>query len=150
MRQFPVLVVAAALATVTTVGVATIAARHYLGSTAATTTASAAPELTTGTIEQRWGLHRRQHDANRLRVPAGWRSPCAARRRVMACVGSGLSVRRGTRMGSSATVRRSSPCCENRSSFQLGVPIVDQRLVARLLEPDVCRHCPDCKRVEKL
>ena len=54
MRQFPVLVVAAALATVTTVGVATIAARHYLGSTAATTTASAAPELTTGTIEQRW------------------------------------------------------------------------------------------------
>ena len=51
MRQFPVLVVAAALATVSVVGVT---AKYYLSSTSVETAANAKPELTTGSIDKRW------------------------------------------------------------------------------------------------
>lgn len=54
MRQFPVLVVAAAFATVATVGVTAYAAKRYLGSTAVETAANTTSELTTGAIDQRW------------------------------------------------------------------------------------------------
>jgi peptidoglycan/xylan/chitin deacetylase (PgdA/CDA1 family) len=54
MRQFPVLVVAAAVATVATVSVIAVTAKHYLGSTAVETASSAKPELTTGSIDKRW------------------------------------------------------------------------------------------------
>ncbi|MGB3445553.1 MAG: polysaccharide deacetylase family protein [Xanthobacteraceae bacterium] len=51
MRQFPVLVAAAAVATVSVIGVT---AKYYLSSTAVETAASAKPELTTGSIDTRW------------------------------------------------------------------------------------------------
>lgn len=54
MRQFPVLVVAAAVATVATVSVIAVTAKHYLGSTAVETASNAKPELTTGSIDKRW------------------------------------------------------------------------------------------------
>lgn len=51
MRQFPALVAAAAIATLSVVSVT---AYHFLGSTAVETTAAAKSELTTGSIETRW------------------------------------------------------------------------------------------------
>ena len=51
MRQFPVLVAAVAVATVSVIGVT---AKYYLSSTAVETAASAKPELTTGSIDTRW------------------------------------------------------------------------------------------------
>lgn len=51
MRQFPVLVAAVAVATVSVIGVT---AKYYLSSTAVEAAASAKPELTTGSIDTRW------------------------------------------------------------------------------------------------
>ncbi len=51
MRKFPVLVAAAAVATVSVIGVT---AKYYLNSSAVQTAASAKPELTTGSIDTRW------------------------------------------------------------------------------------------------
>lgn len=86
MRQFPVLVVAAAVATVATVSVIAITAKHYLGSTAVETASSAKPELTTGSIDKRWpkpGVERQMasnEPAPQVSAPAAAPSPAPEKR----------------------------------------------------------------------
>ncbi len=86
MRQFPVLVVAAAVATVATVSVIAITAKHYLGSTAVETASSAKPELTTGSIDKRWpkpGVERQMASAEpapQVSAPAAAPSPAPEKR----------------------------------------------------------------------
>lgn len=86
MRQFPVLVVAAAVATVAAVSVIAVTAKHYLGSTAVETASSAKPELTTGSIDKRWpkpGVERQMasnEPAPQVSAPAAAPSPAPEKR----------------------------------------------------------------------